>query len=520
MADTIQVKQVELETVTAAADDGSQGAGRAHLTTAIGTSADALVVAEAHLHSLLNTSSVNDDAVGVGQASVIELIGGVGGEPGQMVISQVEMTSVIDVNPDDQFGFQPSGAVVRGATLRNVRVIGGSRMAEPVDPFDPRDQRAQIGYAAMRPSPYPYLPPALPPEFDAYRVVIRRVYGSGEEDNFGRTFHEMWDRTTRTQCRISGVSFVPKGGELPYYNGTSGVTRFPSQTAGQTDDPKYQKVYTDPRQLFSPLPARDALNETFADYAFYPFDTESGFPKVVDYVFPTNDQPIDRVEIRFPRLYSDRYWPTQFDVERYDRIDRVWRTIGRSPTDYGYEDVVENRQGGNVSYRRWVLPLNPDRNFLNLPHRFWRVKWSSEESIAVSPFLDKMQFRQQIGIEEFPTGGVPIASSVYGGYESAINDVFKLTPNANFRFARYDQIGSRYYTWFGYRYAEPVRIQEVVMRFSTNNNKWNYSGLFDVEASDDGETWWTVYTCPTRQRGWGTEDRVFTFHPTVTAGPV
>lgn len=120
-------------------------------------------------------------------------------------------------------------------------------------------------------------------------------------------------------------------------------------------------------------------------------------------------------------------------------------------------------------------------------HTYWRINITANGTSG-APTLATLEFHTKVGGTQAATGGTAIASGTDGTGDTAAN--------------AFDTDGSTKWMgntpntgWLGYQFPAPVTVAEVAI---TNRSDFSYYDAaphaFDVQSSDDGTTWTTVWS--------------------------
>lgn len=137
-------------------------------------------------------------------------------------------------------------------------------------------------------------------------------------------------------------------------------------------------------------------------------------------------------------------------------------------------------------------------------HRYWRLFVVDTQATSGFVQVAELQFREVAGVNQVPSGGVAIRSSVLTS--SATYQASNAFDGNN---ATYWTSNSRANEWIGYDFGAGNEIEPVELLIGVSSSNLNYSPRHTaVEYSDDGVDW-EVFCWVPAQTGWtANENRV------------
>lgn len=130
-------------------------------------------------------------------------------------------------------------------------------------------------------------------------------------------------------------------------------------------------------------------------------------------------------------------------------------------------------------------------------HRYWRLFVADTQTTVGSVQVAELQFREVAGVNQVPSGGVAIRSSV------STSSATYQAPNAfDGNNATYWRSSSRVNEWIGYDFGVGNEIEPVELLIGVSSSNLTYSPRHTaVEYSDDGVDW-EVFCWIPAQTGW------------------
>lgn len=194
----------------------------------------------------------------------------------------------------------------------------------------------------------------------------------------------------------------------------------------------------------------------------------------------------------------------QFDVQHYDEVGDIWRTVYRSPTDTGSSSEAGAGQAWEMN-TLWPGRIGNEKQ-LSVPVRSYTLLVTAANAQCE---IQRVEFRATPGVPVSPTGGTAMGSDSTNG--TIPLDVFEKVGGTPYNMAQPD-FGSRY---LQYTAATPFVCREVAI--TASNNPQFMPKRFDILATDAVSQWsYVVHPIYTSQVNWAPgETRVFTF-PAVT----
>lgn len=137
-------------------------------------------------------------------------------------------------------------------------------------------------------------------------------------------------------------------------------------------------------------------------------------------------------------------------------------------------------------------------------HRYWRLFVVDTQATSGSVQVAELQFREVAGVNQVPSGGVAIRSSV-----ATSSTTYQASNAFDGNNATYWRSDSRVNEWIGYDFGAGNEIEPVELLIGVSSSNLTYSPRHTaVEYSDDGVDWEIFCWLPV-QTGWtANENRV------------
>ena len=134
-------------------------------------------------------------------------------------------------------------------------------------------------------------------------------------------------------------------------------------------------------------------------------------------------------------------------------------------------------------------------------HKYWRIKFNAFQPSGRCD-ITELQFRETVGVAETPAGGNAFASEAYNQSGYAAENAFDNNTGTNWlSISSYPYDG-----YLGYEFVTARIVNQIAL--TPNNNGAPVD--FDVQCSDDGITWATVWNATTTSDWTNDETRLFT----------
>lgn len=185
-----------------------------------------------------------------------------------------------------------------------------------------------------------------------------------------------------------------------------------------------------------------------------------------------NEQEVEKIAITAPTGSDSDDQPTLFDFQWSDD-DTNWHSV----------------QNGISTTSDWTSGAKRVFTFPPI-HRYWRVNFKEIED-GSSVYISQMVFIEAKTYKTISVDGTPISGSSFGSNTEPF--IYDSSPYGTWGASISSGLG-----WLGYDFGEGVRKEVgavgLMCYYTSQNGK---PRVFDIDWSDDGTTWSTLYTVNT-----------------------